>query len=324
MTYRELDKRSEELAYVLINKGLLPGALVPVAAKRSMNMMVGILAILKAGAAYVPIDPDYPQERILFMLEDTAGKIAITDSEWLSLFTRLAPDLEFVCLDKLELNAVANTVQVDTITADSPAYVIYTSGSTGQPKGVLVTQRNVVSLVKDISYVELNEHDVLLSTGSPSFDATTFEYWGMLLNGGKLILCPDDSLLDSSLLKEQIRLHKVTKMWFTSSWFNQLIDTDISVFEGLSVVLAGGEKLSDEHVFKIRKTYPELTVVNGYGPTENTTFSLTFTIDDRGSIPIGKPLDSRSAYILDPQLRLLPAGVPGEIYLGGAGLSLVI
>ena len=322
LTYRELDKRSEQLAHALINKGLLPGALVPVASKRSMNMMVGILAILKAGAAYVPIDPDYPQERILFMLEDTAGKIAITDSEWLSLFTGLAPDLEFVCLDKLELSAVENTVQADTITADSPAYVIYTSGSTGQPKGVLVTQRNVVSLVKDISYVELNEHDVLLSTGSPSFDATTFEYWGMLLNGGKLILCPDDSLLDSGLLKEQIRLHKVTKMWFTSSWFNQLIDTDISVFEGLSVVLAGGEKLSDEHVFKIRKTYPELTVINGYGPTENTTFSLTFTIDDRGSIPIGKPLDGRTAYILDAQLRLLPAGVPGEIYLGGAGLSL--
>ncbi|MBB6498037.1 non-ribosomal peptide synthase/polyketide synthase [Pedobacter cryoconitis] len=322
LSYRELDERSEQLAFELISRGVKPESLVPVGMKRSLDMMIGILAILKAGAAYVPIDPDYPLERIAFMLEDTAGKVALTKFEWVSLFKGLAPDLELINLDQLELSPVDHLLPVSAITPDSPAYVIYTSGSTGQPKGVVVTHRNVVSLVKEVSYVALGKEDVLLSTGSPSFDATTFEYWGMLLNGGRLILCADDKLLDSSQLKGEIRSHGVTKMWFTSSWFNQLIDTDITVFEGLQVILAGGEKLSDEHVGRIRKTYPEIEIINGYGPTENTTFSLTFSIDDSGLIPIGRPLDNRTAYVLDAQLRLLPVGVPGEIYLGGAGLSL--
>ncbi|HVI46517.1 MAG TPA: amino acid adenylation domain-containing protein, partial [Chitinophaga sp.] len=304
LTYRELDERSESLAHYLVAKGVQPGTLVPVCMKRSTGLIVSILAILKAGAAYVPLDIEYPQDRIVFMLEDTAGRIAITDREFQPLFNTIAPSIALVYADSLPENITGMPLEIDSLTAESPAYVMYTSGSTGKPKGVLVSHRNVVSLVKNVTYVSLSAADILLSTGSPSFDATTFEYWGMLLNGGTLILCPEHRLLDSGLLKEEMRRHGVTKMWFTASWFNQLIDTDISIFEGLSAVLAGGEKLSDEHVNKLRRTYPALSVINGYGPTENTTFSLTFHVDDRGIIPIGRPLDNRAAYVLDVQLRL--------------------
>jgi non-ribosomal peptide synthetase component F len=145
----------------------------------------------------------------------------------------------------------------------------------------MVTHANVVSLVKGVEYVSLTNKDILLSTGSPSFDATTFEYWGMLLNGGQLVLCDENTLLNSQLLKAEISGRKVTKMWFTSSWFNQLVETDITVFAGLQTILVGGEKLSEKHIEKFRQADPSAEVINGYGPTENTTFSITYNIQEK-------------------------------------------
>ncbi|RQO73975.1 hypothetical protein DBR43_00780 [Pedobacter sp. KBW06] len=323
ISYKSLDEQANQLAHYLQIKGVSTESLVPVFMNRSLEMMVGILGILKAGGAYVPIDPEYPATRISYILNDIAASVVITDQENQSKLSHLPDHVELIVFEEVqeEISAHAKSPLKTMLTDENLAYVIYTSGSTGIPKGVLVLHRNVVSLVKNVSYVTLTQDDVLLSTGSASFDATTFEYWGMLLNGGQLILCPENKLLDSSLLKAEIRRHGVTKMWFTSSWFNQLIDTDISVFEGLSVILAGGEKLSDEHVYRMRKTYPEIALINGYGPTENTTFSLTYPITDSGHIPIGRPLDHRTAYVLDARLNPVPIGVSGEIYLGGAGLS---
>jgi amino acid adenylation domain-containing protein len=188
----------------------------------------------------------------------------------------------------------------------------------------MVEHRNVVSLVRGVDYVSFSEDDIILSTGSFSFDATTFEYWGMLLNGGRLIVCAENTLLNTTLLKEEIRKNKVTKMWFTSSWFNQLVESDITIFEGLQTILAGGEKLSEQHIELMRKAYPKIDIVNGYGPTENTTFSLTYKVKEteiKGSIPIGRPLNNRTAYIVNDQLQVVPIGIAGEICLGGAGLS---
>ena len=209
--------------------------------------------------------------------------------------------------------------------ADHLAYVIYTSGSTGLPKGVMIEQRGVCSLVKGVNYVSLTAEDKLLSTGSPSFDATTFEYWGMLLNGGQLVLCEREKLLDSEWLKKEIRSRKVTKMWFTASWCNRLAEEDITIFEGLDTILVGGEKLSEVHIGRIRERYPEMIVVNGYGPTENTTFSTAYRVEEvqpKGkSIPIGRPLSNRRAYILNEQGQLNGVGVKGELCVGGAGLA---
>ncbi|HCL83770.1 MAG TPA: hypothetical protein DIC22_07340 [Chitinophagaceae bacterium] len=188
----------------------------------------------------------------------------------------------------------------------------------------MIENRNVVSLVKGVNYVNMEEKNVLLNTGSASFDATSFEYWSMLLNGGELVLCNEQTLLNSDLLKQEIRKRKVNMMWFTSSLLNQWVDLDMTVFEGLRTVIAGGEKLSEKHIEKLRNRYPSLEIINGYGPTENTTFSLTYPVRERQisqPIPIGHPLNNRTAYVLDHQLRLCGVGMIGELYVGGAGVG---
>ncbi|MCW3078681.1 non-ribosomal peptide synthetase, partial [Segetibacter sp.] len=325
LSYLELNERANQLASYLKNKGVKEGTCMPICIDRSPELMVGILGILKAGGAYVPIDVDYPAERIKFMLNDVAARFILTSEESRKKL-QIVQDVEFIELDK-EWSVVAKQSKDNVQAAINPfslAYIIYTSGSTGTPKGVMVEHGNVVSLVKGVEYVSLTDKDILLSTGSPSFDATTFEYWGMLLNGGQLVLCTENTLLDSQLLKAEISERKVTKMWFTSSWFNQLVETDITVFSGLQTVLVGGEKLSEKHIEKLRQADPSIEIINGYGPTENTTFSITYTIQEKevnSSIPIGRPLTNRSAYITNYANQLVPIGVPGEILLGGAGLS---
>nr|MBA2611842.1 amino acid adenylation domain-containing protein [Bacteroidota bacterium] len=325
LTYYQLNNRANQLARHLQAKGVKKETLVAISIERSLEMMVGILGILKGGGAYVPIDAEYPADRITFMLEDTGAGIIITSNKVIGKLPG-SNKIEIISLDgnwpEIAKQSTAD-LQV-TVKPGSLAYIIYTSGSTGKPKGVMVTQQNVVSLVKGIDYVSLSKEDVLLSTGSSSFDATTIEYWGMLLNGGQLVICEEQTLLNSDLLKAEVDKRKVTKMWFTSSWFNELVENHISVFERLNTVMVGGEKLSEHHIEKLRQTYSQIEIINGYGPTENTTFSLTYKITDfliRSAIPIGRPLNNRKAYILDEHQQLVPVGVPGEICLGGDGLS---
>ncbi len=325
LTYGELNERANKLAHYLQKRGLKPGAMVPVCIERGIELMVGILGILKAGGAYVPIDAEYPADRIAYMIEDISANIFVTSSQSSQQLTGSYH------LDTIELDSDDSMIETqpgDNISASTEpgdlAYVIYTSGSTGKPKGVMVTHQNVVSLVKGVDYVALTSEDVLLSTGSASFDATTLEYWGMLLNGGKLVLCTENKLLDIDLLRDEIVSRKVNKMWFTAGWFNQLVDTDITVFEGLESILVGGEKLSEPHIETLRQTYPAIEIINGYGPTENTTFSLTYKItatEINQPIPIGRPLNNRTAFVLNEFLGLVPVGVPGEIFVGGDGLS---
>ena len=324
LTYRELNERSNQLANYIKSKGVSDETLVPICIERSAELIIGIIAILKAGAAYVPIDPGYPLDRINFMLHDIGAKMMMSNKDSRTkLFLEGDIDIIEIDSDWGYISECSLSNLHGNAKADQLAYVIYTSGSTGTPKGVLVTHRNVVSLVKGIDYVSLTSDDILLSTGSPSFDAATFEYWGMLLNGGQLILCAENKLLHSDFLKEKIGQWAVTKMWFTSSWFNQLVETDITVFNSLKTILVGGEKLSEKHIEKVRLAYPNLEIINGYGPTENTTFSLTYNISgyDIDLIPIGRPLNNRSAYIVDEVGRLMPTGVSGEIWLGGEGIS---
>ncbi|SJZ83631.1 amino acid adenylation domain-containing protein [Chitinophaga eiseniae] len=324
LTYAALDERSDVLAGYLRNKGVATETLVPVCMHRAPDMIVILLAILKAGGAYAPIDPDYPDDRVRYILSDLGGPLLITVSDQSTRLASLLSGQEIVCIDTLaDIPAAGDLTSVD-VHAENLAYVMYTSGSTGRPKGVLVEHRNVTSLVCNANYISLTPADAILSAGSVSFDATTFEYWGMLLNGGRLVLSREHELLDVSVLKEELQGKGVNKMFFTTSWFNQLVDTDITLFSGLKVILTGGEKLSEKHVEKLQAAYPSITVSNIYGPTENTTFSLSYRINGNGLravTPIGLPLSNRTAYILDASQQPVPFGVTGELYVGGAGVA---
>ncbi len=203
------------------------------------------------------------------------------------------------------------------------AYVIYTSGTTGQPKGVLVEHRAILRLVLGTDFVRLGPADRILMTGALSFDASTFEIWGALLNGGTLCRPPERAVLDAGAMQRLITEHGITTLWLTSSLCNQLADADLSIFAGLQTLLAGGEKLSAPHINRIRAAHPALTVINGYGPTENTTFTCCHVIartypDD---IPIGRPIANTRVYILDAGLELVPPGAAGEIFAAGDGLA---
>ncbi len=307
--YKELNNISNQLAiYLRNNYNIQAEDLIGIQLERSEWLIISILAILKSGGAYVPIDPEYPKERIDYLITNSGCKLVI-DLAFLSEFLKFSD--HYSPLNLPNVNSSNDLV-----------YVIYTSGSTGQPKGVMVEQRNVIRLVKSVNYVSLEGKERLLSTGAISFDATTFEYWSMLLNGGTLVLCSQNTLLDFKLLASEIQRLNIDIMWFTSGWLNQLVDADISLFKNLKTILAGGDKLSNKHINKLLQTYPELQIINGYGPTENTTFSLTFLIDKQlENIPLGKPISNCKVYIFDCNNQLAPVGVNGEIVLGGDGIS---
>ena len=322
LTYQDLNESANKLAHYLKKKGVDKETLVPVCLERSPELIIAILAILKAGGAYVPIDAGYTHDRAAFIIRDTAAALLITTA---AQQLPLEDNVEYVLLDE-HAAAIAEMPAVNPAIPVAPqqlAYVMYTSGSTGYPKGVMVEHRSVISLVKNVSYVRLNAESVLLASGSPAFDAATFEYWGMLLNGGQLVLCSDDTLLNVKQLTQEIKMHHVNIMWFTVGWFNQLVDINPGIFEGLQQVLAGGDKLSPRHINLLKQRYPALEVINGYGPTENTTFSLTYHINtaDAAGVPIGIPLEHRSAFVLDGNGQVCAPGITGEIYVGGSGLA---
>ncbi len=207
--------------------------------------------------------------------------------------------------------------------ANGLAYVIYTSGTTGLPKGVMIEHHSISRLVINTNYIQLDASVRILQTGSLAFDASTFEIWGALLNGGCFCRPPEHAVLDATEMKHFVQQYGMTTMWLTASLFNQLVDMDISIFNGLKHLLVGGEKLSVHHVNKVKTAYPDLVVINGYGPTENTTFTACHRIDKlyQQDIPIGQPVSNTQVLILDTKDELVPVGVAGEICAAGEGLA---
>ncbi len=325
MTYRELNERANQLAHHLRKLGVGPEVPVGLCMHRSFAMLVAMLGILKAGGAYVPLDPSYPRERLAFMLMDSQAPVLITQKQFLALFPQQA--LQTVLLDaSWQTIARENTENPPIVThAENLAYIMYTSGSTGKPKAVEILHRNIVRLLFGTHYAHLDATQTFLHMASISFDAATFEIWGALLHGARCVLFPEP-IPTPRTIATAIHDHGITIAWITASLFNTVIDEVPSALKGLRQLLTGGEALSVPHMRRALDLLPDTQLINGYGPTECTTFACCYVIprsldEDMRSIPIGTPIGNTQAYILDKYLNLVPIGVPGELYLGGDGLA---
>jgi amino acid adenylation domain-containing protein len=324
LTYRELNERANQLAHYLRELGVGPDVLVGLCVERSLELIVGLIGILKAGGAYVPLDPNYPPERLAFMLEDSATPVLLTHDTLLD--TLPTSWSKVVCLDTdwEEIETASTENPVNQNSAESLAYLIYTSGSTGQPKGIAVTHRSVVRLVRDTNYANFGSDEVFVQLAPISFDASTFEVWGSLLNGGRLVVMPPES---PSLeeLGRALQQYGVTTLWLTAGLFHLMVDHQLDHLLGLRQLLAGGDVLTPQAVNRVLTAPSALTLINGYGPTENTTFTCCHTMrsGDFGdtSVPIGRPISNTEVYILNRELRPVPAGIAGELYIGGDGLA---
>ncbi len=323
-SYGRLEERSNRLAHFLKERlGPLQERLVGVFLERSPELIAALLGILKAGGAYLPLDPEYPSQRLGLMIEDSAAVALLTQSALRQRLPRTRA--EVLCLEA-EAEAIEGS-SAEALQAsgggDRLAYVIYTSGSTGRPKGAAVPQRGVVRLVKQADYAALEAGQVFVQYAPISFDASTLEIWGPLLNGARLAIMAPGRRSLSELCGELSR-RGATTLWLTSSLFNLAIEEDPAGLRGLRQLLVGGEALSAAHVAKALKELPGCRLVNGYGPTENTTFSCSYAIgseEGRERIPIGGPIANSTAFILDEGMGLSPLGATGELYVGGDGLA---
>jgi len=325
LTYGELNSRANQLAHCLRRHHLDPGAPVAVCLNRSARMVVGFLAILKAGGAYVPLDPCYPRERLAAMLSDTRTSVLLTQQNLLPRLPRRG--VKAICLDtdSGEIGSQSEENPPNRATAEDVAYIIYTSGSTGRPKGVAVPHRAVNRLVRKTNYIELDESDRIAQVSNLSFDAATFEIWGALLNGGQLRGIATDVTLSPADLARELREQGITAMFLTSALFSQLAAEAPGAFATLRTLIAGGEALDPKWVRAVLKDRPPMRLVNGYGPTENTTFTCCGLVrdvpDGAASVPIGRPISNTQVYILDAHLNPVPVGAPGELHAGGDGLA---
>ena len=321
-TYAELSDRAGQLAAALSRRGVDAGQRVGLCMERSREMIVGMLAILRCGAAYVPIDPEYPSERVSFMITDAELSGVLTHQP---CFSRL----HYAGIDAWRVEDLQGErnepVEPATVSAMDPVYLMYTSGTTGQPKGTLIPQRGIVRLVKNTNYAELGPDQIVLQLCSPSFDVATFEIWGPLLNGGQLVL-PPAGIPSVAEIGDAIKNHQVNTMWLTTGLFHLVVDEKIEILRPLRQLLAGGDIVSPTHVARVRRELPHIAMIDGYGPTENTTFSsfhlVEGEVDVNRSIPIGRPIANSEAFVLDGQMRPAPIGVPGELWVGGDGLAL--
>jgi amino acid adenylation domain-containing protein len=320
-TYSELNGRSNQLARTLRIAGVKDNTTVGLLSDKSADLIVGILAILKAGGAYVPIDPEYPVDRINFISSDSGCKLLLTHKRHLDIPVEGVTKL---CIDDENAynNDSSNLACIGT--SASLAYIMYTSGTTGKPKGSLIPQYGVVRLVRSINYMELTSADRILLTGAIVFDATTFEIWGALLNGGTLYVVEKETLLNPKVLVKELHDNDITILWLTSALFTQIAEARPDIFGKLKYLLSGGDVLSASHINRVRSLHPQLKVINCYGPTENSTFSSTYLIekDFASNIPIGKPIANSTTYIFDRYMNYQPIGIIGELYVGGDGLSL--
>ncbi|AMM24058.1 type I polyketide synthase [Variovorax sp. PAMC 28711] len=321
--YAELDARADRMARQLQALGVMPGDAVGVMLERSPMAVVALLGILKTGAAYVPVQANFPADRLKFMLGDAGVTLVVSQR----LHADALPgEMAALWIDDAPPDARAlPPLKSVTVDSEARAYVMYTSGSTGTPKGIEICHRSILRLVLDAAYVDLRSDEPVLHAAPLGFDASTLEIWGPLLNGGCCVV-HDEHMPTGAGLARTIERHGVKTAWLTAALFNAVVDDDAQHLAGLRQLLTGGEALSVAHVRRALAALPGLTLINGYGPTECTTFAATYRIPrdlpaSARSVPIGRPLTDTTLHVLSPTLQLLPIGLVGELCIGGRGLA---
>ncbi len=332
ITYAELEERAGRLAAFLARRGVAPGARVALFLERSAELVVALLAVVKAGAAYVPLDPTYPRERLAFLVADCGAAVVVTEERLLERLPREGgPERlgRIVVLDRERAAIAAEEPAAgggETVDAGSPIYVVYTSGSTGRPKGVVVPHRAVVRLFFATDYLSLGPADRVAQTSNASFDVFTFDVWGTLLAGGTLVGMARDAMLSPRRMAEELRARRVSALFLTSALFHQIAAAVPDAFATVTHLLVGGEPVDPGAARRVLAAGPPARLLDAYGPAEATTFSSWHRIREvpagATSIPIGRPVANTRLHVLDERLRPVPIGVEGELFVAGEGLAL--
>nr|BAV57451.1 NRPS (A-PCP) [Streptomyces sp. SANK 60404] len=322
LTYGQLNARANRLARHLRDLGVGVETPVGVCLERSVELVVALLAVLKAGGHYVALDPRQPRERHELLVREAGLRIVLVHGPTAEQVAGIAEALPLDSLDQV-LAALPEDDLALPVRPDHAAYVAYTSGSTGVPKGAAVPHRAVLRLVRDSDFLTVRPDDVFLMSAPVAFDASTLEIWAPLLNGARLAVLPGgEASLDQ--LADTVTRERVTVLWLTAGLFHQMAEGPVERLTTLRVLLAGGDVLSARHINRTFAALPGIRVVNGYGPTENTTFTTCHQMTgpvEEGPVPIGRPINGTDVYVLDEALRPVPDGTPGELHAGGSGVA---
>ena len=322
-TYEQLNQQANQLAHHLLqNVGLEKGQVVGVCVPKGIDHVTAVLAVQKAGGAYVPFDPELPNFRIQYAMENAQGVALIThDNE---VAAKAVEELELTRVNLHELpTGLANTNPPVVTTPQDTAYIMYTSGSTGLPKGVIMPIQPVVRLASSLGINQVDNTVKYLSTSSVMFDMHIQDLYTVLLNGGTTVFIPMDQLLNFTQLKQVIAQYGINHLVLPTALLQQLVDIDISIFANIKAVMAGGDVMPLPQINRLVQKYPDLEIINGYGPTETCVYATTQTVKgvQQEAIPIGSPISNTKAYILDAGRSLQPIGIVGEIYIGGDALA---
>ncbi|MGW9795457.1 amino acid adenylation domain-containing protein [Serratia sp. 121840015-1] len=317
LSYAQLNARANRLAHRLIERGVQPGDRVAVRLARSIELVCAQLAVIKAGAAYVPIDPQLPAARQAWIADDSGACLMLTDAVGDESIPQLTVE------DREAEGHVGNPAL--RVSSGATAYIMYTSGSTGTPKGVMTPHQGITRLVRNNRYAAFDADDRIAFAANPAFDASTMEVWAALLNGGALVVIAPEVMMEAERLAAELQRHRITTLFLTTALFNQYVHSISGALAQLKYLISGGEKEDPGAYARLLQERGPVHLIHAYGPTETTTFATTARIEraeGEARLPIGKPIGNTRAYLLDARGRPVPMGAVGELHIGGVGVAL--